>query len=185
MTAGCMAQPRASSHAMRAKHQRLAKLSRCAIVSIVSPTKAWISSASASFARNAARAQIEQQLLVERAGGGAMAALHVVGKDFQLRLVVGFGLVRQQQRIAHHLGVGLLRVRLDDDLALEHGAALAIEHRAEPLAAVAAQRGVLDEQRGVDVLLATEQADAADRRFGVLRRQSGRKSGCAPARYRR
>ena len=62
--------------------------------------------------RNAARHQIEQQIVIERAGGRAMAADHVVGEDFELRLVVGLGLVRQQQRMRHHLGVGLLRVRL-------------------------------------------------------------------------
>ena len=59
----------------------------------------------------AAGAQIEQQALVERAGGRAMAAGDVVGEDFQLRLVVGLGLVGQQQRPRHHLGVGLLRMR--------------------------------------------------------------------------
>ena len=78
--------------------------------SIASPTKAWISSASASVSRNAARHQIEQQVLVERARGRAVAALHVVGEDLQLRLVVGLGLLGQQQRLRHHLGVGLLRV---------------------------------------------------------------------------
>ena len=41
--------------------------------------------------RDAARLEIEQQVLVERAGGGAMAALDVVGKDFELGLVVGLG----------------------------------------------------------------------------------------------
>ena len=53
--------------------------------------------------RNAARHQIELQVLVERAGGRAVAALHVVGEDLQLRLAVGLGLVRQQQRVRHHL----------------------------------------------------------------------------------
>ena len=77
--------------------------------SIASPRKAWISSASASASRNAARHQIEFQLVVERAGGGAVAALHVVGKDLELRLVVGFGALGQKQRPRHHLGVGLLR----------------------------------------------------------------------------
>ena len=60
--------------------------------------------------RDAARPQIEQQILVERAGGRAVAALHVVGKDLELGLVVGLGLLRQQQRVRRHLGVGLLRV---------------------------------------------------------------------------
>ena len=103
-----------------------------------------------------------------------MAAQHVVGKDFQLRLVVGLRFVRQQQRARHHLGVGLLRVRLDDDLALEHAVAFAVEHRLEALAADAAAGGMVDDQRGVDVLLALEQADAADAGIRCPRRRSAR-----------
>src|SRR5580658_4941078 len=37
--------------------------------------------------RNAARHQVEFQVVVERAGRGAVAALHVVGKNLELRLV--------------------------------------------------------------------------------------------------
>ena len=103
-------------------------------------------------AGNAARAQIEQQVLVELAGGRAVAALHVVGEDFQLRLVVGLGLLGQHQRVRGHLGVGLLRARPHDDLALEHAAALVVEHGLEHLAALAADRRVIDHHRGVGVL---------------------------------
>ena len=49
-----------------------------------------------------------------------MAAGDVVGKDLQLRLVVGLRLVGEQERPCHHLGVGLLRVRPYDDAALEY-----------------------------------------------------------------
>ena len=83
----------------------------CAIVSTASPTNAWISSASACVFGNAARHQIKFQILVERARGRAVAALHVVGKNFQFRLVVGLGVLRQQQRAHHHARVGLLRIR--------------------------------------------------------------------------
>ena len=41
--------------------------------------------------RDAARHQVEQQILVELARGRAVAALHVVGENFELRLVVGLG----------------------------------------------------------------------------------------------
>ena len=92
-----------------------------------------------------------------------MAALHVVGEDFQLRLVVGLGLLGQQQRPRHHLGVGLLRVLAHDDLALEHAAAFVVEHRAEQLAAFAAAGGMVDQQSRVDVLLALDQRHTADR----------------------
>src|ERR1043166_1856815 len=46
------------------------------------------------LARNAARAQIEQEVVVERAGGRAVAALHRVREAFELPLVVGLGLLR-------------------------------------------------------------------------------------------
>ena len=102
--------------------------------------------------RQAAGAQIEQQRFIQRAGGRAMAAGDVVGEDFQLRLAVGLGLVGQQQRPRHHLGVGLLRMRPHDDAALEHRMGAAVEHRAEHLAAGAMRHRVIEEQRGVGVL---------------------------------
>ena len=91
-----------------------------------------------------------------------MAALDVVGEDLELRLVVGLGRLRQQQRVRRHLGVGLLRVRAHDDLALEDAAALVVEHGLEHLAAGAVVRGMVGDQRGVGVLAALEQARAAD-----------------------
>ncbi len=67
------------------------------IASTASPTKACNSSASASACGEAARHQVEQQVLVEGAAGGAVAAEHVVGEDLQLRLVVELGVVGEQQ----------------------------------------------------------------------------------------
>ena len=109
-----------------------------------------------------------------RAGGGAVAADHVVGEDFQLRLVVGLGFVGEQQRVRHHLGVGLLRVRLDDDLALEHAVALVVEHRLELLAALRNDAAACSiSSVCVDMTaLAAQQADAADGSLWCLRRQS-------------
>src|SRR6201999_2994439 len=43
------------------------------------------------------RTKIEQQAVVERAGGRAMSAGHVVGENLEFRLVVSLGLVRQEQ----------------------------------------------------------------------------------------
>ena len=71
-------------------------------------------------ARNAARHQVEELRLVDAAGRGAVAALDVVGEDLQLRLGRKLGRLRQEKRLRHHLGVGLLRVGLDDDAPLEH-----------------------------------------------------------------
>ena len=94
---------------------------------------------------DAARHQIKFEARIERAGGGAVAADHIVGEYFQLRLVVGFSFVGEQQRTCHHLCVGLLRVLLDDDLALEHPVTLVVEHRPELLATFAMAGGVLDQ----------------------------------------
>ena len=102
--------------------------------------------------RDAARLEVEQQILVERARGRAVTALHVVGKNFELRLVVGLCLVREQQRVGRHLGIGLLRVRPHGDLALEDVAGFLVEHRFEHLAAGAVRHGVVHDQRGVGVL---------------------------------
>src|SRR5260370_3267699 len=118
--------------------------------------------------RNAARLQIEQQVLVQRPGRRAVAALHIVGENLELRLVVGFGVLREQQRLRHHLAVGLLRARTDDDLALEYAAALAVEHRLIELAAEPARNRVVDDQLVVDMLAALDQIPAVESHGGAL-----------------
>ncbi len=135
--------------------------------------------------RNAARHQVEFQLVVERAGGRAVAALHVVGENFQLRLVVGLGALGQQQRPRHHLGVGLLRALAHDDAALEHAVGLVVEHRLEHFAALAAARDVVDDQRRVGVLAALDQGRAADAGHRLLAVEFAGTAGCAPRRRRR
>ena len=169
LTAGCIgfSLPRALSHADDVLHQRVAQAGVLDALDRLADEGLHQQRLGLGLG-NAARHQIELQVLVERAGGRAVAALHVVGENLQLRLVVGLGLVGQQQRPRHHLGVGLLRVRPHDDLALEHAAALAVEHRREHLAALAAAGLVVGHQRGVDVLLALEQARAAQARDRAL-----------------
>ncbi len=70
-------------------------------------------------------ARIEHRLLIQLAARIAVRALHVVGIDFQFGLGEDFRAVLQQQRIVLHLGVGLLRRPLDQELALKHAAPLA------------------------------------------------------------
>ena len=89
-----------------------------------------------------------------------MAAHHVVGENLKLRLGIELGALRQQQRARHLLAVGLLRAGRDDDLALEHAARLAVEHALEQLAAHAARHAVLDQERGVAMLMAAQQKGA-------------------------
>ena len=73
----------------------------------------------AAASSDAARAQVEQRLLVELADRRAVRALHVVGVDLQLRLGVDLRVVGEQQVMVGLLGVGLLRVLADDDPAVE------------------------------------------------------------------
>ncbi len=92
---------------------------------------------------DAARAQEEEHLLVDLPAGRAVAADHVVGEDFELRLVGELRALGEKQRPAHHLGIGLLRAGLDDDLALEDALRLVVHRRLEIFlsAAIGPRRG--------------------------------------------
>ena len=59
-------------------------------------------------ARNAAADKIEKLIASSSPYRGAVAAFHVVGVDFQLRLAVDFRRGRQQQRLVHLVAVGFL-----------------------------------------------------------------------------
>ena len=121
-------------------------------LSMASPMKLSISSARASVRRNAARAHVEEQVLVELGCGRAVAADHVVGVDLELGLGIELGVLRQHERLGHLLAVALLRIGAHDHLALEDAARPVGQHALEQLAAHAAGHGMVDHQRGVDVL---------------------------------
>ena len=92
---------------------------------------------------DAARHQVEQMVAVDLGDGRAVAALHVVGEDLELRLGRELAIVRQKQRVAGHLGVGLLRVLMHVDAALEDAARPAGHDVADDFASswCAARRG--------------------------------------------
>ena len=102
--------------------------------------------------RDAARAQVKQQVLVDLGRRRAVAAHHVVGVDLELRLGIELGILRQHQNLRHLLAVALLRVGPHDHLALEDAVRPVGQHALEQLAALAAGHGVIDHQRGVDML---------------------------------
>ncbi len=174
---------RTPSHSAEAaaKASRRASFSTC---SSASPTKAWISSARASRLRDAARLEIEQQILVDLAGGRAVAADHVVGENLKLGLGIELGRLRQQQRLRHLLAVGLLRAGRNDDLALEHAARLVVEHGLEQLAAGAMR--ARDARPGASCRNAAGRASETRRRYRApsLRRRIAHRSGCGRARRR-
>src|SRR5262249_48229265 len=80
------------------------------------------------FQANATRAQIEQSLIGKLADGGSVRALDVVGVDFELRLGVDLGIVRQEQCFVGLLGIGLLSVLRHANLAVEYASGLPIKH---------------------------------------------------------
>ena len=123
--------------------------------------------------RDAARAQVEQQVRVDLGRGGAMAADHVVGIDLELGLGVELRLLRQHERLRHLLAVGLLRVGAHDHLALEDAARAVGQHALEQLAALAARHRMIDDQRGVDVLGAAAEEAAGDVELAALALEGG------------
>ena len=115
-----------------------------------SPAKAWISRLPRLAPLQAARPQVEQRLVVELADRGAVRALDVVGEDLELRLGVDLRVVREQQRPVGLLGVGLLRVGPDDDLAVEDAARAIVQDALVDLAAAAVRLRVVDRRVVVD-----------------------------------
>ena len=118
--------------------------------------------------RDAARAQIEQRVVVQVAGGRAVAAFHVVGIDLQLRLGVDLRLVGQQQCLAELMAVRLLRVLVDHDPPLEDGARGIIDHALEDLAARGPRLQVFDHGGRVAVLRVAQQVGAVQVTFGAF-----------------
>ena len=149
--------------------------------SITSATNALTSRPRARLLVDAARHQVEQMVVVDLGDGRAMAALHVVGEDFQLRLGRELAIVRQQQRVAGHLGVGLLRVLVDVDAALEDAARLAGHDVADHFRRAGVRHGVVEHHGHVGMRVAGQQIDAAQREVGALARRPRRGSPGAPA----
>ncbi len=70
-------------------------------------------------ASDAARTQIEDRFFIEPTDGGTVGAANVVGEDLELRIRVDDRVVGEQEIAVGLLGVGLLRVLVDDDPAVE------------------------------------------------------------------
>ena len=100
----------------------------------------------------AAAAQVEQRLGLDLPGGGAVAALHVVGVDHQAGLAVDLGILGKQQVLVGLPGVALLGVAAHHHLAAEHGAGVAVEDALVVEAAGAVGLGVVDADQVVDML---------------------------------
>src|SRR5664279_5140943 len=117
---------------------------------------------------DAARLQVEQGFGVELADGGAMGAAHIVGEDLQLGFGIHHGVVGEDQVLIGLLGIGLLGVLADDDLAVEYGVGLAVEDALVEFVAGAVRHGVVDQGVIVDVLRAVDDVEAVEGGVGTL-----------------
>src|SRR5262249_17147161 len=93
---------------------------------------------------DAARAKIEESRVFELTDGCAMRSLHIVGVNLELRLGVDLPVVREQQVAIGLLGIGLLRVLVDDDPAVENAMRMIVEDAIVELPAVAMRLRVLN-----------------------------------------
>ena len=118
--------------------------------------------------RDAARAQVEQHLLVELPDGGAVRALDVVGVDLELGLGVDLGVARKEQVAVGLMRFGLLRVRVDVDAPVEHPAPASARDALVVLLALAPRRDVLDVGVEVDVLAAVRDVQPVEGATRVL-----------------
>ena len=109
------------------------------------------------------RAQVEDRVVVHLADGRAVRALDVVGEDLELRVGVDLGILGQEQRLVRLLGVGLLRVGPDDDLAVEDGAGAVRQDALVDLAAAAVRLRVIDRRVIVDEAGAVAEIEAVQR----------------------
>ena len=126
-----------------------------------------------------ARAQVEEGGRIELADGRAVAALHVVRVDLELRLGVDLGACGEQQVAARLARVGLLRARPDDDLAVEHAAATLAGDAAIVLVAGRVRGCVIDRRVRIQVLgrERREQSVQRDVRAGPLQRRGEIQAG--------
>src|SRR5215471_2999923 len=111
---------------------------------------------------DSAGAQIEERVLFNLADGRSMRTLYVVGIDLQLRLGVDLCVVREQQVAIRLLGVGLLRIFVNDDAAVKHAMRVAVEDAVIKLAAATVWAGMLYQHVIVQVLLAIPDKEAID-----------------------
>jgi len=116
------------------------------------------------------RAEVEESGCIELASRRAVAAFDVVGVDLELRLGVDLGARREQQVAARLARIGLLRIRPDDDFAVEDSPAALTGDAAIVLVAARVRSGVIDRRVRVQMLARErrKQAVQIDVRAGTL-----------------
>src|SRR5688500_18060806 len=101
---------------------------------------------------NAARAQIEEMILLEVARGGTVAAGDIIGINLELGLGIELGGGREQQGVARLLAIGFLRAALNHHFALEDTAGFLVEDAFEYFTAGVMRGRMLGEEKGVAMM---------------------------------
>ena len=102
----------------------------------------------------------------------AVRALHVVSQNLELWLRVDLRIVGKQQVPIGLLGIGLLRLLVDDDSPVENAVRPIIQNPVVKLAAPAMRTEVFDEHVVVQVLATLSDEKAVDQAFAAFARQN-------------
>ena len=106
-----------------------------------------------NFRGNAARAQIEEFILIDLAGSCAVGATDVIGENFQARHRIGFGVITQQKIADFLIGVSEMGVRFYPDQATENGPSAIVERVFVKKIAGGMRRDVVLQRARVEFLL--------------------------------
>src|SRR5262249_61305988 len=95
--------------------------------------------------------EVVHPIRIQSACGGAMAAFHVIGIDFQHRLGIDFGGFGEEDGAVELVPVGALGVGLDRGPALKHATGLPVQGTLVDFAAAAMRRLMHDVGGVVDM----------------------------------
>src|SRR5205085_11971168 len=115
------------------------------------------------FHVQSATQEIEQLFLFELPDGRAVRTFHIVGENLKLWLCIYARLCREQQVLVRLLRVRLLRIAVDEDLAVEASARLAIKDALIKLAACALRSVVMNERVRVRMLTSAAEIETINR----------------------
>lgn len=117
---------------------------------------------------DAAGAEVEEHVLIDGAGGGAVGAFDVVGVNLERGLGVHGGVVAEQEGFAGLFGVGFLSRAADEDFALEYAGGFVGQDVLVKLVAGTIRAGVIEQGVVVAVLGIIQDHQAVQRGICVL-----------------
>ena len=132
------------------------------------PGKSTQQKISRQYFVDSARAQIEECFLIDLPDGCAVGALHIVGVDLQLGLGINLRVIGEEQVAVGLLGIGFLRIFVNDDSAVKNTVRVVIEDAVIELAAIAVRAGMLDQHVIVYMLMAAAEEETVDQAFAAF-----------------